>query len=73
MHLSMSKEKLESMKQTGWSLFDRQALSFTELMLTCNVAFNIVKDHYGNDKLAQEATCNQLDLFDVTYVLPKIG
>ena len=44
LYLSLAGVKLDSMKEEDWVLLDRQALGVIRLTLTCNVAFNIVKE-----------------------------
>ena len=44
LHLPLSGEKPETMKQADWELLDRRAMGVIRLTLARNVAFNIVKE-----------------------------
>lgn len=43
MHLPLLGEKPTDMKDEEWVLLDRQVLGVIQLMLSCNIAFNIAK------------------------------
>lgn len=44
LHWPLSREKLDSIKQGEWELFDRQALDVICLILVQNIAFSIANE-----------------------------
>lgn len=78
LHLPLSREILESMKQPDWDLLDRQVWVF-QLKLACIVAFNIMKEKHiagvmNHVKYIWKAICDQQGPLDAIKVcqMPSI-